>query len=100
ARLVDRADQRNVDQRRAEAREAAHQPGQRRDNEGRDETALAERGGEDGEIGKVGHASPGKGEARLLYESPRAAYSAGWSFVSCVCGPRPPSFRCSRSSSR
>ena len=59
ARLVDRGDQRDVDQRRAEAREAAHEAGQRRDREGCGKAAVGQRGRKGRQVGKVDHGKPG-----------------------------------------
>jgi hypothetical protein len=55
ARLVDRCNQRNVDQRRAEAGKSAHEAGQRRDCHGGDEATVRQRGREGRHVRKFGH---------------------------------------------
>ena len=44
-RIIDGGHQRHIDQRRAEAGKAAHDSGQRRDQNGRDETRLGDKRG-------------------------------------------------------
>ncbi len=56
--FVNRADEADVDQRRAEAREAAHESGQRRDGGRRNEAAVGKQRREVGH--QVEHGAPGE----------------------------------------
>jgi len=63
ARPVERADQRHIDQRRAEAGKAAHQSGQHRDSERQHKARIRDRGGKGSAVReKIDHEEcPAKG---------------------------------------